>query len=101
MSINGFWLAISIRLSRICLAETDDPNSRLGLGKAQHMQPVIQVAQRDVTHFAICLSGVWKHQRSIEINFCCPLKRKMALSDISLVLDRVKVDFHALECMHN
>jgi hypothetical protein len=82
------------------LTETDYPNARLGLGKAQHMQPAFEVAQRDVTSLAICLSGVMKHQRSIEIDFCHSLKRKLALSDISLVLDRVKIDFHALKCMH-
>jgi hypothetical protein len=68
-SIQGLRLAISICLSRICFTKTDYPNVRLGLGKAQNMQPAIQVAQRDVTGFAICISGVRKHKRSIEIDF--------------------------------
>jgi hypothetical protein len=91
---------MSICLSRICFTETDYPDARLGLGKAQHMQPAIEVAQRDVTSFAIGHSGVRKHQRSIEIDFCHSLERKLALSDISLVLDRVKVNFNVLKCMH-
>jgi hypothetical protein len=91
---------MSIGLSRICFTETDYPNARLSLGKAQHMPPAIQVAQRDVTSFARCLSGVRKHQRRIEIDFCHSFKRKLALSDISLVLDRVKVEFHALKRMY-
>jgi len=64
------------------------------------MQPVVQVAQRDVTSFAICLSGVRKHQRSIEINFCRSFEREPTLSDVSIVLDWIEVNFHALECMH-
>jgi hypothetical protein len=93
-------LAIFTYLSGICFTETDYPNSRLGFRKAQHMQPAVQVAQRDVTGFAICLSGVREHQRSIEIDFCRSLEREPTLFDVSLILDRVEVNFHALECMH-
>jgi len=85
---------MSICLSRICLTETNYPNARLGLSKAQNMQPAIQVAQRDLMGFAICFSGVRKHQRSIEIDFCRSFERELSLSDVSLVFDQVKVDFH-------
>lgn len=64
------------------------------------MQPAVQVAQRDVTSFAICLSGVRKHQRSIEIDFGRSFEREPTVSDVSLVLDWVEVNFHVLECMH-
>jgi len=64
------------------------------------MQPAIEIAQRDVTSFAICLSGVRNHQRSIEIDFCRSFERELTLFDVSLVLDRVEVNFYALECMH-
>ena len=64
------------------------------------MQPAVQVAQRDVTSFAICLPGIRKDQRSIEIDFSRALEREPTLPDVSLVLDRVEVDFHALECMY-
>lgn len=74
--------------------ETDYPNARLGLSKARDIQPAIQVAQRDITGFAICFSGVRKHQRCIEIDFCRPFERELALFDVPLVLDQVKVDFH-------
>lgn len=61
---------------------------------------MVEVAQRDVKGFAICFSDVRKHQRSIEIDFCHTLERELALSDVPLVLDRVKVDFHGLERMY-
>ena len=44
--------------------------------------------------------GCQEHQRSIEIDFCRSFERELAFSDVSLVLDRVKVDFHGLECMY-
>jgi len=64
------------------------------------MQPAIQVAQRDVTGFAICLSGVRELQRPIEIDFCRSFERELTLSDVPLVLDRIKVDVHELKCMY-
>ncbi len=64
------------------------------------MQPAVQLAQRDATSFAICLSGVRKHQRSIEIAFGRSFERDLTLSDVSLVLDWVEANFHALKCMH-
>jgi hypothetical protein len=57
---------MSIRLSRVRLAEADYPNSAFGLGKAQDMQPPVQVKKRDVARFSICLSDILKHQRGIE-----------------------------------
>jgi hypothetical protein len=51
------------------------------------VQPAAQAAQRDVTSFAICLSGVRKHQRSIEIDFGRSFEREPTLSDVFLVLD--------------
>jgi hypothetical protein len=64
------------------------------------MQPTIQVAERNVTGFAIFLSGVWEHERSIEINLLGPLERELALFDVVLVLERVEVDFHNLNRMY-
>ena len=64
------------------------------------MQPTIQVAERNVTGFTICLSGVWEHQRSIEINLLGPLEQELALFDVVLVLERVEVDFYNLNRMY-
>jgi len=91
---------MSICLSRIRFTEADHPNASLGFGETQYVQPTIQVAQRDVTGFAICLSSVREHLRSIEIDVCCSFKRELALSDVPLVLDRIKVDVHELKCMY-
>ncbi|MFZ1811122.1 MAG: hypothetical protein WAU04_08070, partial [Candidatus Nitrotoga sp.] len=77
-----------------CLTKIDYLNAYLGLSKAQNMQPAIQVVQRDITSLAICFSGVSKHQRSIDIDFCRSIERELALFDVSLIFDRVKVDFH-------
>jgi hypothetical protein len=91
---------MSVCLSNICLAEADHPNACLRLGETQHMQPLVQIAQRNETGFAIFLSGIGEYQRSIEIDFGYSLELELALLDISLVLDRVEVDIHDLKCMH-
>jgi hypothetical protein len=64
------------------------------------MQSAIQVAQSDITGFAICLSGISEQQRSIEIDFCRSFERELTLPDIPFVLGRVEVNFHALDCMY-
>ena len=44
--------------------------------------------------------GCQEAPRSIEIDFGRSFERELTLSDVSLVLDWVEVNFHALQCMH-
>ena len=95
-SISGARGFIVSYLSGVGLAKADDTNATSHGGKAQHMKPGIQKAQRHVAHFGVCLAGVLPDQRRTEIELCCPIKAQCAFTDVALVLCWVKFDVHTL-----
>src|SRR6185312_4495010 len=61
-------LLIPLHLALVCLAKTDDPDAGCGFREYQHVQPVIQKAQRLPAHFAVVLTSVFDEQRCLVAN---------------------------------
>ena len=74
-SVNGFCFGISIHLTRVGFAETDDADSLQRLGKAKNMQPNPEHAYCDIACFAVVLPLVDSIQSALEVKLSSRIER--------------------------
>ena len=92
MSVSVLDFGIAFYLSIIGLAKTDDANAIRRFREAQNMQSSEQIAQRNITRFAIFVPRICLDTRILKIKFRRRLKRQIPLANVALVLGRVKSD---------
>src|SRR5476649_1818253 len=74
-SISGFCFGISIHLTHVGFAETDDADSVRRLGKAKNMQPNPEHTYRDIACFAVVLPFVDSIQSALEVKLSSRIER--------------------------
>gem|GEM_PF-4129672 len=94
LSMTGKRVTMVLSFSMICFPKADRAHAAFGLGKTQHMQTIIQVADRHVTRFRIRFAFALPEDSRIEIKIGRSIKTQAALRDMSAVLDRVITDLH-------
>ncbi len=98
--VNRERFAIAFRLSLVSFAETDHPDSGLSLCETHYVQPLVQVAECDISDFPVRAAIVDRNEGRREVKLSGSVEGKSAFSDIPSAFIVVVSNVHYANCTY-